>query len=186
MSLADFEHAEVEEGHLYELGRGVVVVSDVPNPRHLAQVNAIRRQLMAYDLGHPGKVYAVVSGSECKVPVATLESERHPDLAVYLTAPPGDDSKVWHAWVPEVVVEVISAGSEERDYKEKREEYLAFGIKEYWVFDAGRQELLALRRRARKWSEKVVPTSETYHTRILPGFELNVGAVFEAARGVGR
>ena len=29
MSLADFDHAEVQEGHLYELGRGVIIVSDV-------------------------------------------------------------------------------------------------------------------------------------------------------------
>ena len=32
MSLADFEHAEVQEGLLYELGRGVIIVSDVPGP----------------------------------------------------------------------------------------------------------------------------------------------------------
>ena len=50
MSLQEFDKAEVQEGYLYELGRGVIVVSDVPAPRHLAMVNAIRRQLMAYDL----------------------------------------------------------------------------------------------------------------------------------------
>src|SRR5205807_8805910 len=41
MSLADFEHAETVEGRLYELGRGVIIVSEVPNPPHLAQVTAI-------------------------------------------------------------------------------------------------------------------------------------------------
>jgi hypothetical protein len=43
MSLEDFDHAEGQEGYLYELSRGVITVMDVPNPRHLAQVNAIRR-----------------------------------------------------------------------------------------------------------------------------------------------
>jgi hypothetical protein len=50
MSLADFEHAQIEEGHLSELGRGVVIVTEVPNPPHAAQVNAIRFQLMAWAL----------------------------------------------------------------------------------------------------------------------------------------
>ena len=43
MSLADFEHAETVEGRLYELGRGVIIVSDVPNPPYLAQVTALPR-----------------------------------------------------------------------------------------------------------------------------------------------
>ena len=47
MSLADFDHAEVLDGYLYELGRGVITVSDVPKPRHFAQVNGLRRQLEA-------------------------------------------------------------------------------------------------------------------------------------------
>src|SRR5207245_1089408 len=76
MSLADFEHAQVEEGHRYELGRGVVIVSDVPNPRHLVQVNAIRVQLMTHGLVRKEPFY-ILSGSECKVLVEQHESERH-------------------------------------------------------------------------------------------------------------
>ena len=40
----------------------------------------------------------------------------------------------------------MSAGSEERDYVLKKEEYLEFGIKEYWILDPERRELLAGRR----------------------------------------
>jgi hypothetical protein len=57
MSLADFEHAETQEGYLYELGRGVIVVSDVPKPSHAAQIATIRDDAQAAtsgaDLGHP-------------------------------------------------------------------------------------------------------------------------------------
>src|SRR5438876_4366653 len=83
MSLAEFDKAEVQEGYLYELGRGVIVVSDVPNPRHLAQVLAIRRQLARYDLDHPGRIDNIAAGSECKLLLWDLESERHPDITVY-------------------------------------------------------------------------------------------------------
>ena len=44
MSLAEFEHAEVVEGRIYELGRGVIVVSDVPNAFHLALFTGVRWQ----------------------------------------------------------------------------------------------------------------------------------------------
>src|SRR5713101_6223847 len=70
MSLADFDHAEVQEGYLYELGRGVIVVSDVPKKRHLFQVQSIRDQLFAYKLSNPGRIEVIASGSECKVLVA--------------------------------------------------------------------------------------------------------------------
>jgi hypothetical protein len=65
MSLQEFDKAEVQEGYLYELGRGVIVVSDVLAPRHLPMVNVIRRQLMAYDQANPGRIYCSASGSEC-------------------------------------------------------------------------------------------------------------------------
>ncbi len=185
MSLADFEHAEVQEGRLYELGRGVIVVSDVPNPRHLAQVMAIRRQLFVFDVAHPNLIRAVLAGSECKVLLADLESERHPDLAVYKTALPADDPDIWATWIPEVIIEVVSPGSEHRDYVEKREEYLRFGCREYWIFNADRQEMLVLRRYGGRWVEQVVRPPEVYRTRQLPGLEFACAPVFEAAAAVG-
>src|SRR5436309_5852693 len=88
MSLEDFDHAEVQEGYLYELGRGIIVVSDVPQKRHLFQVLSIREQLFAYELANPGRIEVIASGSECKLLVGRYESERHPDLTVYKTFPP--------------------------------------------------------------------------------------------------
>jgi len=184
MSLADFEHAEVKEGRLYELGRGVIIVSDVPGLRHLMQLNALRRQLHAYDLQHPGRIHNIAGGSDCKILLADLESERHPDLAIYKNPPPeGDD--FWASWIPEIVIEVISPSSEDRDYIEKREEYLRFGVREYWIVDAEREEVLVLRRSAGRWTERILRSSDTYRTRLLPEFELVCAPVFEAARTVG-
>jgi Uma2 family endonuclease len=180
MSLADFEHAEVVPGRRYELGRGVIVVTDVPNPIHLALLTAIRRQLHGYVHVHAKRIHTIASGSECKILLEDLESERHPDLSVYKTAPPGDDSEVWAFWVPEIVVEVVSLGSEQRDYVEKREEYLRFGVLEYWIIDGARLEILTLTRRGGRWLERILRPGDLYQTRQLPGFQLNATAVFEA------
>jgi Uma2 family endonuclease len=179
MSLEEFDHAEVREGYLYELSRGVITVSDIPHPRHLAIVTAIRRQFMAHDLAHPGRIYTIASGSECKLLIAGLVSERHPDLALYKTPPPEED--VWSLWVPEIVVEVVSPSSRQRDYEEKPEEYLHFGVMEYWIVDADKAEMLVFRRSRGRWTERTIRPPAAYRTRLPPGFVFATGPVFAAA-----
>ena len=185
MGLEDFEFAEGQEGHLYELGRGVVVVSEVPNPRHFAQVSAIKLQLFGYAVANPGRVYTVASGGECKLLAREFESERHPDLAVYKKPPPAGGRTAWRRYLPEIVIEVVSEGSEGRDYEEKREEYLAVGVKEYWIFDAGPEEMRVHRRYRGRWSERALGPGDVYRTRLLPGLAFAVGPVLAAARALG-
>jgi len=74
----------------------------------------------------------VLGAMDCKLVIPQLDSERHPDLAVYLapprcakTAPCGGSGR------PEIAIEVVSPDSGERDYVHKREEYWSLGIKEY-------------------------------------------------------
>jgi Uma2 family endonuclease len=179
MSLADFDHAEVQEGYIYELGRGIIIVSDVPTWPHLQQVTSIRKQLTAYDLAHPGKINTIAAGSECKLLIGPFESERHPDISVYLAPPPSQED-MWAVWVPALVVEVVSLGSEVRDYQEKREEYLRFGVREYWIVDAVRREILVLRRSGAGWAERRVRAPKPLRTRLLQGFTLDTAAVFAA------
>lgn len=182
MPLSEFDHAEVQEGNLYELSRGVIIVSDVPEPRHLAQIDEIREQLSAYRKQNSGMIHRLAGGSDCKILLRELQSQRHPDVAVYKTPPPRQGD-TWADWIPEIVIEVVSPGSEERDYVLKREEYLEFGVREYWIVDAERQEVLVLRRRGQQWTERVLTAKDRYASRSLPGFELDIKAVFrEAAR----
>jgi Uma2 family endonuclease len=185
MTLEEFDHAEILEGFLYELGRGRVVVSDVPKLRHLVQVMEIRQQLAAHHLAHPGRIYVIAAGSECKILVPGLESERHPDLTIY-RSPPDDDEDLWSRWIPDLVIEVVSPGSEHRDYVEKPEEYLVVGVREYWIVDADKEQVMLLRRVGERWRKRVVQPPDGCKTRLLPGFTLDCGAVFQAARAAGR
>lgn len=47
MILADFEFAETETGSADELGRGIIIVSEIANPWHALLLAAVRRQLTA-------------------------------------------------------------------------------------------------------------------------------------------
>jgi len=179
MRLEEFEHAVVREGCLYELSRGVIQVSEVPHDRHGAQIDEARAQFYAHRRARPGKVHRIASGDACKIPVPNTDSERHPDIAIYLTPRP-DVKNYWRVWIPAVVIEVVSASSDYHDYVEKREDYLAFGVSEYWIIDHAKQQMLALQRTGGQWVEKIVEPGETCTTHVLQDLSFDLAAVFAA------
>ncbi len=111
-----------------------------------------------------------------------LESERHPDIAVYLTEPPPiDNATLWRHWFPELVIEVVSPSSRKRDYEEKPEEYLRLGAKEYWIVDGQKKVMVVMRRVRNPWVERAIKPPAIYRPRLLPGLEFSCEAVFQAA-----
>ena len=84
-------------------------------------------------------------------------------------------------WVPEIVVEVVSESSRKRDYNEKPDEYLRFGVKEYWIIDGEIRVMTVLRRSRGRWSETKVGPPDFHRTRLLPGLALPIESVFRAA-----
>ncbi|MBI3824116.1 MAG: Uma2 family endonuclease, partial [Planctomycetes bacterium] len=163
-----------------------VTVSQVAKLYHAIIITVLRKYLNVYDFNHPGHIYALLAGSECKLLIPRLESERHPDVAVYLTKPKGPSSgKMWRTWIPELVIEVVSARSEDGDYVEKREEYWTLGVKEYWIVDAQRAMVVMLRRGKSDWIEKRLGPDDVCATKLLPGFKLACQVIFDAAAEAG-
>ena len=157
MSLKAFEFAEADQRYLSELARGYVVVSEVPNFPHALVTSFLRRHLDHYHVRQPEAIYLILGTMECKLLVPDWESERHPDIAVYLSPPKGKkDRTMWRTWVPELVIEVVSESSRDRDYTQKRDEYWTLGVKEYWIVDAKLKQVLALRRGRTQWTEKTL------------------------------
>ena len=110
------------------------------------------------------------------------DSERHPDRAVYLTKPRGKkDRTMWRTWIPDLIIEVVSPSSVDRDYVEKREEYWTLGAKEYWIVDAAMGKVTQLRRGKSDWISREVKAGDFCETKLLPGFKLPCQAIFDAA-----
>ena len=182
MSLKAFEFAKVDERYVAELSRGYLVVSEVPNFAHARQAALIRKRIDHYDIENPGTIYEVLTSMECKLYIPEWESERHPDIAVYLTAPRGKrDRTLWRTWVPELVIEVVSESSRDRDYSQKRDEYWTLGVKEYWIVDSYLKQVLLLKRGRTQWTEKTLEAADVCETKLLPGFKLACRAIFDAA-----
>ncbi|MDR3635722.1 MAG: Uma2 family endonuclease [Isosphaeraceae bacterium] len=171
MTLDEFSEAAFEEGWLYELARGVVIVTEVPGIGHGRSVGRFARMFVLYEEAHPGVVNYRAGGGECRLRLPGMQSDRLPDQAVYLLPPP-EGPRPWTRWVPEIVVEILSEGSEGRDLVEKREEYLRIGVTEYWILDPVERRLIVLQRAGDVWQEVAVPACASYRPHLLPGLEV--------------
>lgn len=72
----------------------------------------------------------------------------------------------------DVVVEIVSPESVQRDYEKKRKLYERFGVREYWIIDEDLQALTLLSLRSKSYREVKI-RSGWYHSSVLPGFRLN-------------
>lgn len=85
----------------------------------------------------------------------------------------------------DLVVEVVSPGEQhrERDLVTKRDEYAAAGIPEYWMIDPQERTITVLTAVRKKYRVHGEFTSGSRATSVLfPDFQLDVDAVFSAAR----
>lgn len=174
MTLDEFIDADFEGGWLYELARGVLDVTEVPGIPHGRIVDRITEMFVLYRTQHRGVINYRANGSECRLRLPGMQSDRHPDQALYLTPPPSGPH-AWTRWAPDLVVEVVSESGEDRDFVEKREEYLRVGVREYWILDPALRRLLVLQRAGDVWEEVVRVPGEIYKTHLLPGLEFDPG-----------
>jgi Uma2 family endonuclease len=173
MSLDEFEEAEFEEGYHYELARGVLEVSEVPDERRGVIVWALLRLIADYDRAHPRVIHRAGGGSEYRFRLPVMQSGRHPDVAVTLRNTPRDLRGFRRA---SMAFEVVPKGAEalERDYVTKRAEYLAYGLLEYWIVDPQDRTVTVLIRDGDAWREQVYRDDQQAPSLVLPGFALGV------------
>jgi len=179
MTLEEFRDAEEEEGYRYELARGVLEVSEVPDDLHKQVVCNLMRIIARYDFDHPGLILNFGGGSEHRLWIPEMISGRNPDLGIVFRGTPPDDRGRRQ---PSLVAEVVSVGGEQRDYDTKRPEYLIFGIREYWIIDPRQRRMTVLIRRdepgTATWSEKMFRDAELIGSELLPGLSGRVSELW--------
>lgn len=178
MTLEEFARSAGQPGYIYELEHGVIVVVDVPGVPHALVKQVIRNALVLYQTIHPHTIPLIAEGSDAAIRMPQMQSERHPDLALYLSTPPAADDQPWEYWIPDIVVEVVSRSSVDRDYQVKPNDYLRAGIKLYWLIDPRDRSATAFVRRGDEWREHKLTSNDTLRTHLLPGFELELSQLF--------
>jgi Uma2 family endonuclease len=74
---------------------------------------------------------------------------------------------------PDLVIEIVSPDSVERDYEKKREQYQRFKVPEYWIIDEEEKSVLLLRRNRRGRYQEIPPRRGIFRSEVLTGFWLD-------------
>jgi len=182
MTLEEFREAEELDGYRYELARGVLEVTQVPNDPHGVIVWKLISAIRDYEREHPRIIHRAGGAGEYRLWLPRMISGRNPDVAVTLRNTPKDRRG---RRPPTLVMEAVSKGSEahERDYVTKCEEYLAFGIREYWIIDPMARCVTVLVRDGDAWVENRFREEQQAKSSILPGLAIRVSELWVEAEG---
>jgi Uma2 family endonuclease len=175
MTLEEFMEAEEEDGYRYELARGVLEVTEVPNDPHGDVVANLYDAIGRYRRDHPGFIRRYGGGNEFRFWLPGMVSGRNPDLGVVLRGAPKDGRGRRAA---ALAAEVVSRGSIQRDYETKREEYLAYGLREYWIVDPRERRVTVLTRDGDVWDERIFRDDQVIASLVLPGFATTVAELW--------
>ena len=175
IALIEFLEADEEPGFRYELARGVLEVTEVPDDPHGQIEWNVLRALARYDESHPGLIARVGGSGSFRLWLPGMISGRNPDVAVALRGAPKDRRG---RRVAALAIEIVSAGGEERDYVIKREEYLVYGLREYWIVDLAERRVTVLTRDGDVWLERLHRGEAPVVSLVLPGLALTVAELW--------
>jgi Uma2 family endonuclease len=169
---------DYDENYRYELIYGVLVVKPILPPEEAGLNQLLGHWLLNYQEYHPQG-----AALDYTLPQQYVRTYTNRYLA---------DRLIWTGLgrlpnvrtdLPTIAVEFASVGRRNRqqDYVDKRREYLAVGIKEYWIIDRFQRKLTVVRQTEPEPVEQVVAESDTYRPPLLPGFELPLAPLLAAA-----
>ncbi len=163
-----------DDGKRYEIVEGDLVVSPSPNRKH--QRCVIR--LIAFfqkveDAGH-GQVYSAPFDV-----VLDTDTVVEPDVLFIRTERLYILSEANVQGAPDLIVEVLSNSTRDRDFGVKLHLYARYGVAEYWVVDP-EMETVTRFRLTQAGYERSGPfrQEETLQTPILPGHPLAIAELF--------
>lgn len=186
LTFADYLNYDDGTDNRYELVDGELVVLPpesgfndcIANYLFLLMVNAG----IPFDLVRPGK---------CEIQVPVLQPKtpqnRYPDLVIlrpeHLELTRKRLTITSDMPPPALVVEIVSPGeaNRQRDYQEKRDQYEAREIPEYWIIDPERQAVTALRLTAGRYREVGVYAGEDLlQSANFPQIQLKANQILSA------
>lgn len=166
---------DYDDNYDYELINGVLVVNAIPSEAEGDPNEELGHWLRSYKEQHPqGPALDKTLGERY---IRTDHSRRKADRVIWCglgrMPNPKED-------VPTIAVEFVSRSTRDRrrDYVEKRREYAAVGVVEYWIIDRFQRTMTVC---LQDGSQKIVAEQDTYQTDLLPGFQLPLGRLLAFA-----
>ncbi len=166
------EYMDLPEDPLfrYELIDGVVVMTPSPAFEHQSTIAEIVAQFVVFLRGRDAGQVALELDVKLRDDLV-----RQPDV-VYFREGKVQQVRAKVRPVPDIVVEIVSPDSWERDHVTKRADYEAAGVGEYWIIDTERNAFTFLVLDDGVYRE-VEAAGDRYASTVLPGFELDLALV---------
>ena len=177
MTVADLD-ALPDDGNRYELIEGELFVSCAPGLPHQLVLHNLQVRLAIYLDSNPVGIIApgpgaVFSNYDAVIPdLVFVSNERWESIVAndrFIAA-------------PELVIEIVSPGSENRarDLKAKRRLYGKHGVEEYWVVDSESRSVLVFRLQSTGLEEVLIlRNDDRISSPLLPGLELKLSDIFK-------
>jgi Uma2 family endonuclease len=186
MSLEEYLTYDDGTDTRYELVDGVLVEMGAENP-----LNPLIASFLMFLFARLGiSERNLVIGHQVNVS-DTRATARQPDLIVHtdesLAATMDEKVLFFDRANPLLVVEVVSNSdsdkkSRDRDYVEKRDEYAARGIPEYWIVDPTKAVVLVLQLQQGKYRATTFTGNQVIQSPAFPGLTLTAIEVLTAGR----
>ena len=164
-----------DENYRYELVRGVLIVTPPAGIGERKPNDELGYWLLLYRDSHPEGSHLNDTAPEHDITTET--GCRRADRVIWagLGRLPN-----YRCDVPTIAIEFVSDSHRDRkrDFIEKREEYAAAGVREYWIIDRFRRSMTVF---CGIETEHVLGEGETYSTELLPGFDLQLSRLLEIA-----
>ena len=171
----DYMNLPESEEKRYELIDGELYMVPSPTPMHQDLLQNLYRILDVFVRGQDlGKVYLA--------PLDVVLSEEdvlQPDILYISTNREGIITERNIRGAPDLVVEVLSPGTADRDRTLKRARYLKYGVREYWMVDPQARTIEVLKAGQTEFeSVRVYPEGTTATSPVLENLAVSVDAVF--------
>jgi Uma2 family endonuclease len=172
---------ECDDQFNYELVHGVLIVAPPPDVGERRPNDRLGYLLQSYQDHHPQG-----SALDLTLPehlIRTPNSRRRADRVIWTGLGRTPNTRQDQ---PTIAVEFVSASKRDfqRDYIDKRDEYLRAGVSEYWIIDRFRRRMTVVRGGSDPVTEFVITEQETYTTPLLPGFALPLAQLLAVADAV--
>jgi Uma2 family endonuclease len=174
------EYFGLDENRFIEFEDGCIEVLPLPTVSHQLLADFLVEAMKAYVKSR--KLTGRVMFGPVKLRLRRGKY-REPDVLYVLPRQFGKDDR--HVNGATVVFEIVSSGGQnrERDYVQKRDEYAAAGIPEYWIVDPEENCVTVLTLVGKKYRQYgLFQVGERAASKLLKGFEIAVNELFAAAK----
>jgi Uma2 family endonuclease len=180
LTYAEFQHLDLPEGdtHIYELIKGEIVKRSSPNTPHQRTSFLLSTEFGIYNrqkkVGQfftaPYDVYLDEYNAGIQPDLIFVSNERNFVIR--------ENNGIVGA--PDLVVEILSKGTMNKDRGDKMEVYEQFAIREYWAVDSQNRSIEVYQMQENRYRLFAFAADEAVvRSSVLPDFSMPANAIFE-------